>query len=191
VFLLALAYYLRFVPWCVRLYENGLTFRHGWKTDTIAWGDVDRLYELIRHRGRPEHIIRLYLVDGRRFRFDYVFRRINELADGIRARVTAAVLRRARHQLQAGEEVPFGALFLSRRGLRLSKDVVRMRGREIPWEEVEGIRLGVYRDLQYQGSSIEIRQRGATRPWHWEKFTNFPNAQTFLQLAQQFTTVEA
>jgi hypothetical protein len=188
----AVAYTLRPIRWRVALHEKGFVFYRGGQAEIVPFGDVQEALESARFRdGKIEKSLRLRTQDGKSYHFDAYFQGVNDLCDAVSHGVTTAVLARAAEALDHGDEVEFGRIFLSPRGLRLRDDVVRVTGsREIKWDDIECIRVGAYRDFQNSGTSIEIRTPNAMTAWYWEKFTSLPNAEAFLELASRYTRVE-
>jgi hypothetical protein len=167
------------MKWRVFRHQNGLVVDRNGRVDLVLWDEVKEMYErMIVGRGPPELHIRLITEDGRTVKIDPTFQEPHALSAGIRAGVTASVLTRAVRSLDRDEWIDFGALSVSRSGLR-------RKGKELPWANVDRVKLA------YTGAvcDVQIWRKGGPKPWYSRFYISMPNASAFLELAARFTTV--
>jgi hypothetical protein len=167
----------RRLKWRALVHRDGLVLERNGPPEVLPWSDIKYVKEADVN---GIYSVRLQLSDNRLITLHALFRSPRALGAAVREGVTRAVLARAAGQLERGEEVPFGPLKLSREGLSNGTE-------QLGWDEVS--ELGVVDNFGRTAYKVVVRKQGATFAWFSRAYTDFPNAEAFLELASRFTKV--
>jgi hypothetical protein len=205
-----LCFIVRKFGWCLYLFENGFVLRQG-ACRVVLWEDVAAIFDRqVGFGAQAERRMRLRLTDGRDLTVENTYRNFGPFADAVQDAVRADLLARCQEILRKGEAVSFGQLTLSPRGLSKDakyKPVVRTdrpdappasagAETEVAWPRVHGISVEPAVNMYVGGRMYAVvvhvrdqRDDGRLEEWFIQPVPVFPNFQTFLQVAGQFTTV--
>jgi hypothetical protein len=169
-------------PWVgsasVELFENGLVYRKGDRTVTMAWDEVHKLrFQKLRVNNRG-HIVesfsyRMATEDGREVWLTPWMDDVQRVGDRAVAEVSMRQLARALEKIEAGESVRFGPIEVSQEGLRKGKDLVE-------WQDA---RVSVH-----QGE-VMVRRPFATKVWASLGTMSVPNAVVLAALTEKLAKV--
>lgn len=177
----------------LRLQPGGLEYFDGRQTHRIAWDDVQEIYEVISSVKMlgitvesPQFALALVTSRGVRCDIDKDIQDFQTLGPIVSAEVNRSLSLRARQKLERREFVPFGAVSLSERGVRIQEPAPRPWWEELkqrfegqtqprfaqpgeyPWQNVRAIQIvpaihgskwadhTTYNQLEIQGHNSQI-----------------------------------
>jgi hypothetical protein len=154
----------------VRLYEEGLVYVRGEKTQTVRWAEISQVY-LATYYSRKLQMVsynyKLQTTHGSTLAFnfnDQALDHLAQLSSTIQRKVTARLLPEAIAAVQAGQSLTFGRLTVSQAGLNEGR-------RSLAWPAVASVELE-------QGFVI-IRRRSQRGDWARIVVANTPNIFVF------------
>jgi hypothetical protein len=167
------------------LYEQGMVVQRGWQMHQVRYEEIDLLWEQIMWQGGqghamlPEctHVYTLQTRDRRTLRLSDQFVEIRQAGALVQQEVLRRSLPAAMAAYQAGQELSFGPLTISRAGLAHGKAA-------FPWAEVVRVSVteGPYRDTAARTYKLQVTQIGQRRPWFEIDLQQIPNSRVLFAL---------
>lgn len=163
----------------ILLYEQGLIDVAPSRTQVVRWDQVRYVWHTvaIQYAGPPGYVIytpyTLQTINGVSLSFGMTLARRDELIKNLNQSIIPFLLSQARERYQAGQEVDFDHLVLSKVGLR-TKD----GSKTLPRSEVASIKVT---------DRLQIKQHGKKRNWFDRGIPNLKVCETLLDeiLAEQ------
>jgi hypothetical protein len=127
----------------VRLYQEGLQWRHAGRDHQRPWEDVREVYRkevhVLQNNAKPSDWnrrsqLRLVFTDGEQSRFNHMLSDYNPLAEYVQ-RATSAILYPSARAAMLGTGADFGVFRLSREGLTIGSETV-------PWATLSKVWAG-------------------------------------------------
>ncbi|MCB0214049.1 MAG: hypothetical protein KDJ52_32225 [Anaerolineae bacterium] len=160
----------------VQVFSEGLIYTKSGKHTLVRWDDIAAVWQeatTYKSYGVTTYTMRKFTIqlqDGRKFRFDNIFEKVESLGETIQNQVTKHQLPQAIQSLKKGATVSFGEkLAVSAQGLSNSNEI-------IPWSQVQSVRVN-------QGV-ITVQKQGKWLNWSSVKVANTPNVFVFLALVE-------
>ena len=160
----------------IRAFHDGLTYSHKGKTEAMRWDDMTQVtMSLINNKNLRAMFYNYTLQssDGRKITFNYndqAMQNLQQLSDTIQREITARQLPQAIAAYNAGDNVTFGRLTVSKAGLSNGKEA-------IPWSEVEEVKL--------QNGAVTVRKKDKWLNWSSVTVGSTPNIYVFLHMVDQ------
>jgi hypothetical protein len=166
----------------VALYERGFVARDRKGFQTWRWEDVTRLYAAVtRHYANgiytgTSHVYTLVDAQGKRLVLNDSYARVEELGKLIDQKTLPILYERASGQYNAGHNLPFDRVTISKSGIQVGK-------KAYPWGEIEqvSVRRGILRVAKKDGSWFS----GASAP-----VSAIPNLRVLLSMIDQIVGIK-
>ncbi|MCL4302188.1 MAG: hypothetical protein KJ077_41255 [Anaerolineae bacterium] len=157
----------------VRLYQAGLVYVRGEKTQMVRWAEISQV-QLATYYNRKlqmtSHNYKLHTRRGSTLAFNFNDQAMSDLAQlsaTLQREVTARLLPEAIAAVQAGQPLVFGRLTVGQAGLSLGR-------RSLPWPEVASVQL--------EQGFVVIRRRSQKGEWGRTAVAGVPNIFVFTGL---------
>ena len=163
----------------VNIHEKGFAYSTIFETANVYWEEVTAVWEAKRMRernGPTTHAsYTVLLKNGKKLVIDNeLFKKAEELGDGIQKQVTRCLMPKYIELLRSGGTAKFGKLSINNQGISNGKEM-------IPWPQVRDIRI----NLGY----FNINKDGKWLAWSSVMAAHIPNLYVFLGLVDQIVEI--
>ena len=158
----------------VQVFENGLTYTCGAKSQTFRWDEINLFWtKLVDNYVNGVRVrtaeYTLQKVDGEKLRLFHSIENVEQIGRRIDEEVFRRIYPRDLQTIKNGAAVPFGKFALTPEGIQKDKDF-------ICWADVKAV--------QTKDGKIRIEKQNG-KNWTSVLYSNVPNALIFLRLAEQ------